>query len=269
MTELPEVETVRRVLLNDLIGLKIEDVIIKYDRIIDCDKSYFISNIKNKTFTDIKRRGKYLIFCLNEGYLISHLRMEGKYFYLNKELDNKHIHVIFNLSNGYKLMYQDTRKFGRMIYLNGDIYNKEPLNKLGYDPILDGMYDLDLIYKKIISKKIEIKTVLLNQEIITGLGNIYVDEVLFSSHINPLRLANSLNKEEVKAILDSSIKILNDAIINKGTTIRSYTSSLGVEGNYQNFLNVHTKSECPHCKMNIIRVKIKGRMTYYCKNCQR
>lgn len=271
MPELPEVETVRRVLKNDLIGLKISDIEIRYNGIIEDDITYFLNNVKGKTIEDILRRGKYLIFKLNEGYLLSHLRMEGKYFYLpNNSLDNKHIHVIFKFDNGYSLLYQDVRKFGKMSYKKDDeLYNTHPLKDLGVDPVLDTDINEKLIHSKIIKKHIPIKTILLEQSIITGLGNIYVDEVLFSSKIDPNRLGNTITLEESNNIIRYSKEILNKAILNKGTTIRSYTSSLGVEGNYQNFLNVHTKNICPHCKNALTRVKINGRTTYFCNNCQR
>lgn len=271
MPELPEVETVRRVLKKDLVGLVISDIEIRYSGIIEDDLNYFINNIKNKTIEDIKRRGKYLIFKLNEGYMLSHLRMEGKYFYVpNNSLDNKHIHVIFKLNNGYSLLYQDVRKFGKMSYKKEDeLYDTNPLNELGVDPILDTNIDNELIHSKIINKRIPIKSILLEQSIITGLGNIYVDEVLFSAKIDPNRPGNTITLEESNNVIRYSKEILEKAILNKGTTIRSYTSSLGVEGNYQNFLNVHTKNICPHCKNTLTRVKINGRTTYFCNNCQR
>ncbi len=271
MPELPEVETVRRVLKTQIVGQIITDIEIRYDNIIDFDINEFKNNIINKEITDISRLGKYLIFNLSSGAIISHLRMEGKYFYLPKDIVNdKHTHVIFYLSNGYMLLYNDVRKFGRMTYKNNDeIYTSSPLENVGVDPILAQNINTDDIYAKIIARKTPIKTTLLSQDIIAGLGNIYVDEVLYSANINPHRLAYTITKDETLAIINESIRILNLAIENKGTTIRSYTSSLNVKGNYQNFLNVHTKNECPHCKSMLIRDKINGRTTYYCKNCQR
>ncbi len=270
MPELPEVETVRRVLTKSLINLEIKDVIIRYDNIIDQDKNYFVSNVKNKKIIDILRRGKFLIFKLNKGYIISHLRMEGKYFYLEQNsLDNKHIHVIFKLSNNYDLMYQDVRKFGRMLYIEDDIYNKAPLSKVGFDPILDKQIDYEAIYDKIIAKALFIKETLLDQSIIAGLGNIYVDEVLFSSKIRPDTLSKNITLDQLKTIIKEAIRILNLAIENKGTTIRSYTSSLGVKGNYQDFLMVHTKTNCQICNSKIEKIKIGGRTTYFCNNCQK
>lgn len=270
MPELPEVETVRRVLLNNLANLKINDVIVRYDNIIDQDKYEFIKNVKNKTIIDILRRGKFLIFKLDKGYIISHLRMEGKYFYVeNNSLDNKHIHVIFKLSNNYDLLYQDVRKFGRMLYIEDDIYNKLPLSKVGIDLILDKQIDYDQIYAKIINKALLIKETLLDQSIIAGLGNIYVDEVLFASKIRPDTLSKDITMDQLKSIINESKRIFDLAIENKGTTIRSYTSSLNVKGNYQDFLMVHTKEYCKICNLKIEKIKIGGRTTYFCKNCQR
>ncbi len=271
MPELPEVETVRKVLKEQLTGLTIQKVDIRYDAIIDGDTKQFIKNVLGKRIEDIHRLGKYLIFVLNEGNIISHLRMEGKYFYVPKErVDNKHIHVIYYLSNGYMLCYQDTRKFGRMIYKeNADLYTTKPLKNVGIDPILSKEIEISGIYDKIIRKSIPIKSTLLDQSILCGLGNIYVDEVLYKAHILPERPSSSLNYNEVESIVKESITILIKAIECKGTTIRSYTSSLGVSGGYQNHLLVHTKKFCPCCNTVLEVIKINGRSTYYCKKCQR
>ncbi len=271
MPELPEVETVRRVLESDLINLKIIDVKVKYEPILNCDVTYFKENVIGKEFIKMERRGKFLIFRLNEGSIISHLRMEGKYFYVPKDsLDNKHIHLIYYLSNGYMLCYQDVRKFGRIEFKDDSkLYNTFPISDVGYDPILDKEIEINKIYDKILNKVVPIKTTLLDQSIIAGLGNIYVDEVLFKSNINPLRKGKDISLDETNKICLNSKLILLDAIKHKGTTIKSYTSSFHVKGEYQNFLSVHTKKICPHCKMTLTCVKIQGRTTYYCENCQR
>ncbi len=271
MPELPEVETVREVLRNTLLGRTITDIDIRYSPIIDNDKDFFKNNVVGKKIIEIERLGKYLIFRLSEGVFLSHLRMEGKYFYVLKDsLDNKHIHVIFYLDNGYMLCYQDVRKFGRIEYKKEDeIYTTVPLKNVGIDPILSKKIEIPEIYGKIIKKYIPIKTTLLDQSILCGLGNIYVDEVLYACHILPTRMSNTLSMEEVESIVVETKKILNKAISLKGTTIRSYTSSLGVEGQYQNFLCVHLKKNCPNCKKELSKIKIGGRSTYFCKDCQR
>ena len=269
MPELPEVETVRRVLKSEILNLRVENIDIFYPNMILNEIDNFILNIKNKTIIDINRYGKYLIFVLDNGYILSHLRMEGKYYYLKEDkITDKHIHVCFHLSNGYMLVYRDTRKFGRMLYLEDNIYDISPLSLMGPDLVLSDI-DYNSIYQKIIRKRIPIKSILLDQSIVSGLGNIYVDEVLYKAKINPLKEGYLITLDNVKDIILYSKEILNKAIECKGTTIRSYTSSLGVEGNYQNFLQVHTKNICPNCKSILNRVKIGGRMTYYCINCQR
>lgn len=271
MPELPEVETVRTVLNSKLTGLEIEDIDVRYAPIVGNDIEEFKKKLLHRRITDIRRLGKYLIFVLDEGNLISHLRMEGKYFYVPKNsMDNKHIHVIFYLSDGYMLCYQDVRKFGRMLYKeNEELYTTKPLSEVGIDPILSKEIEISGIYDKIKRKNIPIKTVLLDQSVLCGLGNIYVDEVLYQAHILPLRISNTLTYEEVEEIVGASVRILSRAIEYKGTTIRSYTSALGVEGSYQQFLMVHTKKECPCCNTAIAKIKVGGRGTYYCKNCQR
>ena len=271
MPELAEVETVRRTLEKEIIGEVITDVIIRYPKMIESDIDDFKNSIINHKILELKRRGKLLIFMLSDDKcLLSHLRMEGKYFYEpNLNLDNKHVHVIFKLSNGYNLMYQDVRKFGRMwIRDEKDLYETKPVTEIGYDPILDKDYDINAIYKKIKNKKLEIKSSLLDQSIIAGLGNIYVDEVLFSARINPHKESSKISIDEVRRIIDESIRILTMAIKYKGTTIKTFTSSHGVTGEYQRFLQVHTKTICPCCNSKLICDKIKGRTTYYCSKCQ-
>ena len=270
MPELPEVETVKRVLSNEIVNTKIIDIDIYYANIIEDDLDYFKNNVIGKTITGLSRLGKYLIINLEKGSIVSHLRMEGKYFYLpNGSELNKHIHVVFKLDNGYILCYQDTRKFGRMVYKdNEELYTTKPLSQIGVEPFIENDIDIVNLHNKIVKKNLPIKAVLLDQSIITGLGNIYVDEVLFASRIAPNKDASKMSIEDIKRIIEASDRILKLAIENKGTTIRSYTSSLGVIGGYQNFLCVHTKSFCPICNAKLEKEKIGGRTSYYCKNCQ-
>lgn len=271
MPELPEVEVVRRALEGEIKGLTITDIKIKYPNIILDDIEEFRCNVLSKKIISMDRLGKFLIFNLNEGNLVSHLRMEGKYFYVKRDsMDNKHIHVIFYFDNGYMLCYQDVRKFGRICYKsNCDLYTTEPLSNVGIDLTKNKDYDLDLLYKKITSRKTPIKTTLLDQSIIAGLGNIYVDEVLFLSKLNPHMDSNKITKKDLKNILSHSLDCFLKSIECGGTTIRSYTSSLGVIGHNQDNLLVHTKEACPVCGSKIIKDKTNGRGTYYCPKCQK
>lgn len=264
MPELPEVETVRQVLKKELIGKTITKIDLNYKPIFENEDK--LSKLIGQKYEDILRKGKYLIFCFNNGYLLSHLRMEGKYFYVPNEYEiNKHMHVVIYLNNNYKLIYQDVRKFGRMHYYD-DLNELYDDLKLGPDANEEGI-NLDELYNKMLKSKLPLKTLLLDQSFIAGLGNIYVDEVLYSARLMPNMPANLANKEDLINILKNAKQILNEAIINKGTTIRSYTSSLGVEGNYQNHLQVHTKEKCP-LGHHITTIKIGGRTTYFCPVCQ-
>lgn len=272
MPEIAEVETVRRTLIKRILNKKIIDINIIYPKMIDNDINYFKENLINDEFININRKGKWLIFETNKFYMLSHLRMEGKYFIKDKNEDiNKHEHVIFIFKDNTTLRYHDVRKFGKMKLIKKDEINTcEELSKLGIEP-LDKNLTKEYLYNKINNKQIPIKTVLLDQSIISGLGNIYVDEVLFLAGINPVRLGSSITLDECQKIIDAANTIIPKAIIEGGTTIKSYTSSLGVTGNYQNYLLVHKMENipCKNCGTIIKRIKINGRSTYYCEVCQR
>lgn len=272
MPEIAEVETVRRTLKNKVLNKEIADVKILYPKMIESDIHLFKDILIGKKFTDIKRRGKWLIFVLDEYYLLSHLRMEGKYFIKESSAEiNKHEHVIISFSDNTDLRYHDTRKFGRMNLIKQEDLDKvAAIKKQGIEANSDKLTK-EYLYDKIRKKKIPMKTILLDQSIISGLGNIYADEVLFASGINPTRLGTSITLDECEKIKISSQQIIDEAIKCGGTTIRSYTSSLGVTGRFQQNLNVHKQEgiPCKYCKTPIKRIKIGGRSTYYCPNCQK
>ena len=268
MPELPEVETVKNTLKKQILGKKIKNVRILYDGIIASNKNEF-KKIINQEFIDIKRRGKFLIFELNDYYLVSHLRMEGKYFIKDKSMPIiKHEHIIFDLGD-IELRYHDTRKFGKMYLTSKDrLYLDPPLSLLGYEPWDEALSSCYL--KNKFNSNVPIKTLLLDQSIIVGIGNIYADEILFKSHINPLRKGKDVTIEECDLIIKYTRETLESAIKMGGTTIRSYTSSLGVTGHFQGNLLVHNKvnEPCPNCGTMIKKMKVNGRGTYYCPNCQ-
>lgn len=269
MPELPEVETVRTILEKNIINKTIEDVIIRYSKIIqNVNVDEFINKLKGQTFIKMNRRGKYLICELTDYYLIVHLRMEGKFFFMHDEPLSSHDHIIFKFNNS-ELRYNDTRKFGTMHLFSKDIdiYNIYPLNKLGKEPFDEGF---DYLYLKQYFNKCNkpIKTTLLDQSVIAGLGNIYVDEVLFMSSIHPMKKTNKLNDFQIQKIVDNSIIVLNKAIKLGGTTIRSFQSSHDITGRFQNELLIHTKTNCPTCNSLVKKIKVGGRGTYYCEKCQ-
>jgi len=269
MPELPEVETVKEKLKKELLHKRINDIKIFYDGIIATDLNSFKKNIINEEIIDITRRGKFLIFELTNYYLVSHLRMEGKYFIKNiTDEINKHEHVIFYFDN-FTLRYHDTRKFGKMYLVTKDkLYLDTPLSHIGLEPWSD---DLTVNYlKEKYHTNNHIKTLLLNQDIIAGIGNIYADEILFLSKINPNKLGKELTNKELENIIKNTRIVLEQGIKNKGTTIHSFTS-LGVVGDNQNHLLVHTRVglPCVNCSSEIKKIRVNGRGTYYCPKCQR
>lgn len=273
MPELPEVETVKEQLKKRLVGKKITKVDIYYSDIIEYPTILeFEKKITNQTIMDMKRRGKWLIFELNNYYLLSHLRMEGKYFFKTpKDSITKHEHVVFTLDNNTQLRYHDTRKFGKMHLIDKDkLEEAPPIKKLGLEP-WDNNLNIDYLKNKYTKKNLPIKTVLLDQSIIVGIGNIYANEILFLSKINPYTPTSKLSEKDITNIINNTKTVLEKAIKLGGSTIKSYTSVDGMDGKFQNELLVHSKenSPCPICNTKITKVFIGGRGTYYCQNCQK
>lgn len=272
MPEIAEVETVRNTLKERILNKKIKEVKVFYEPMIESDLVSFKKNLIGASFIDIKRRGKWLIFETEHYYLLSHLRMEGKYFIKDKSDEkDKHEHVIFIFDDDTTLRYADTRKFGRMrLILKDELEQTDCIKKQGLEPGEKAL-TADYLLQKFQNKHIPIKTALLDQTIISGLGNIYANEVLFYACVNPLKSALSITKEECERIVLGASKIIKEAIEMGGTTIRSYTSSLGVTGRFQQNLKVHKREgqSCLNCGTKIINVKVGGRSTYYCPNCQK
>lgn len=273
MPELPEVETVKETLKRKVLNKTIQNVRVIYPNIIEnMDSNTFITKLKNQTITDISRRGKWLIFHLNDYYLLSHLRMEGKYF-LKEVTDEitKHQHIIFDFIDNSSLRYNDTRKFGRMYLVDKDkLEEAKPIQELGLEP-WDKNLTSSYLKDKYKSKRLPIKTVILDQGIITGIGNIYADEILFLSKINPYTPCNKLTDKDLNNIIKNTKITLEKAIKEGGTTIRSYTSDEGITGLFQNNLYVHCRAgeTCLICETIIEKTRIGGRGTYYCPKCQK
>lgn len=272
MPEMPEVETIKNTLKDMLINRKIVSATVYYPSIIEYPSvDTFLKEIEGQVIVDIKRRGKWLLFELNDYYLLSHLRMEGRYLFRdNQSPVLKHEHVVFDLGDE-QLRYQDTRKFGRMHLLKKDeLYSRKPLSELGLEP-MDSCLTVHYLKEKYSKKSIPIKTVLLDQSIVVGIGNIYADEILFLSGISPLKSAKSLKDEDLENIIMHTRNVLNRAIELGGTTIRSYEAKEGVHGLFQNELYVHGKEgeKCPKCESSLVKIRVGGRGTTYCTKCQK
>lgn len=272
MPELPEVETVVNILEPQLKNKIIKNVKVYFPKILKTHSDLeIIKELKNKKIFTITRIAKHIIFDLGDIVLISHLRMEGKYYLSNSYdgINKKHILIEFQLDDGQMLLYHDTRRFGTFHLIDKNKYlNVRPINTLGKEAWTITAKEL---YDKIHNRKRHIKTLLLDQTLISGLGNIYVDEVLFWSKIHPEEIGNTISLKNCEKIVESSKKVLTKAVRLGGTTISSYTSSLGVSGKFQNELMVHTMKDklCKLCSTKILKTKVGGRGTYYCSKCQK
>ncbi|MBW1605703.1 bifunctional DNA-formamidopyrimidine glycosylase/DNA-(apurinic or apyrimidinic site) lyase [Lactobacillus sp. Sy-1] len=273
MPELPEVETVRKGLTELVQGATINRVDVIYPKMINVTPDEFIKCLKGSTIDRIDRRGKYLLFRLNNGYtVVSHLRMEGKYD-VEKEgvAPGKHTHIIMHLNDGRELRYNDSRKFGRMYLIkNGAENTLSGLGTIGPEPTES---DLTFDYmKKIMNKsRGKIKPFLLNQDHISGLGNIYTDEVLWMSKIHPEQQTNLISDAQIKELRKNIIHEIALAIKGHGTTVHSYSNAFGEAGQFQSQLHVYGKKgqPCERCGTPIEKIKVAQRGTSFCPNCQR
>jgi len=269
MPEIAEVETIKNDLFKaKILSQKIVDVKIFKPSLIDTSKKAFSQTVKGSKIINIKRVGKYLIFDLEEKYLVIHLRMTGHIFLKDQNhIFQKHEHIALILENKKILVYFDPRRFGKF-YLKS---NLSSLDKLGVD-ILSNSFIFDSFYEKLKSKKRSIKTTLLDQSFIAGLGNIYVDEVLFLAKIHPEKSSSEITKKNAKELFYAIKKVISNAIKNRGTSLgksRSNFSSIYENfGKHQDHLLVHTKKTCPVCSSMIKKIKVSQRTSHFCEKCQ-
>lgn len=268
MPELPEVETIKNHLKDLVLNRKVVETKVYYDKIIKSELS--VDALIDKKILDIKRKGKFIIFDFEkEMHLILHLRMEGKLFYFINELDEIPSSASFSLKldEGY-LYFFDTRKFAVAYIISGDdIYDIAPLNSVALDSFEISYKDL---YQKIKSDKRMIKKIILDQTLISGIGNIYADEVLFACNISPFAKGYELEESDVKDIVDNAKRIMTKAIELGGSTVKSYQSSQNHSGSFQNELKVYGRvsQKCVQCNSLINKRFLDGRGTSFCPYCQ-
>lgn len=272
MPELPEVETVKNTILPLIKNKTISKIDIFYDRLIQSDITIFKKDLINQTILNITRYGKYIFFHLtNDLVLIIHLRMEGK-FSFNKSNENPRISstsLIFYFIDNTSLSFNDTRKFGLM-YLTkeNEINSIKMISKLGIEANKIKESDYQDLFIKFKRKK-AIKELLLDQSILCGIGNIYADEILYRSKINPLTKGNELNNDDLISIFKNAKIILNKAIELGGSSVHTFSSN-GIDGKFQNELLCYGKENkiCPNCETLFHKTFLNGRGTTYCPNCQ-
>jgi len=288
MPELPEVEVVKRSLENKLKNLKIERVFINNNKLRYKINNRQFYSIKGQKIISVKRRSKYLLINLNQGFtILAHLGMTGKFFiigrdnkkqktsfyYSIKNNEFKHDHLTLYLNKGFKLIYNDVRKFGFLKLLKSNkISMSKHLQFLGPEPLTKD-FNLNYVLKYIANKKITIKDLLMNQKFVSGLGNIYCNEILFLCRLNPLTIVEKIKKKELKNIVKFTKKVLKTSIIQGGSSIKNFANTEGKNGNFQQKFNVYNreKRECnrKNCSGVIQKVYTSNRSSFFCTRCQK
>ncbi|WP_166242256.1 DNA-formamidopyrimidine glycosylase [Paenibacillus turpanensis] len=275
MPELPEVETVKRTLNELITGKTIQKVSVHLPRIVQHpeDPGLFAAMLESRTFRSVERRGKFLRLLTDDLVLVSHLRMEGRYgLYASDEPVEKHTHVIFHFTDGTELRYKDVRQFGTMhLFALGEEFTRAPLHKLGLEPLDEQTFTLEVFRRLLSGRTTKIKPLLLNQEVVVGIGNIYVDESLFTAGIHPEREASSLKPAEVKRLHQAIVETLSSAVAAGGSSVKSYVNGQGEMGMFQQELKVYGRKglPCERCGTPIIRTVVGGRGTHTCPKCQK
>lgn len=274
MPELPEVETVTRTLRELVQGKQIERVQVYLPRIIQrpADIDQFCDALVGHTIIDVTRRGKFIRILLDGLVLVSHLRMEGRYgVYEQHEELEKHTHVVFTFTDGTQLRYKDVRQFGTMhLFSEGEDLNELPLRKLGVEPLSE-QFTAKVLREKLQHRQSKIKPLLLNQELIVGLGNIYVDEALFAARIHPERSPSSLSKSEWNKLHKAIVETLTSAVEAGGSSIKSYVNGQGEMGMFQQQLLAYGRENqpCASCGTLLTKFVVGGRGTHICPKCQK
>jgi len=275
--ELPEVEVIRRDLEREVIGRKIKDVEVFKMRTIrrHPNKTHFRKALVDKKITAVSRKGKYLILRLDgQSALVIHLGMSGQ---LLREKSTKaptlpHTQVVIVFTQGGQLRFVDPRQFGEMFVTSLDGLNSvEELQHLGFDPLEEPLSWIDFA-RRLGERKVKLKSLLMDQEFIAGLGNIYSDEILFAAGLRYDRRSDTLSAQEVRRLSRAIQEVLQEAIRERGSTLddEQYVDLYGQPGNFQSRAQVYNREgqPCNRCRTPIVKARFGNRHTWYCPQCQ-
>lgn len=297
MPELPEVETIRRGLADVLPGARMAAVDVLFEKSMPVSAEKKKAHVIGAEITGVRRRGKVMIIDLSSGYsLLIHLKMTGQLVFdvapprettgkqeeytriggghptksMAADLPDKSTRVVFVLEDGSKLYFNDQRKFGWIkVVESSEVEHENFFKTMGPEPLEEDFQETDL-ESRVKHRTIAIKTALLDQDNVAGLGNIYTDEALHLARIHPLRAGNSLSSEEISRLRAAIIKVLQNSIDDGGTSFTSYVNANGVSGDYLRNARVYRREgeSCPECGTVIEKIKVGQRGTHICPKCQ-
>lgn len=275
MPEMPEVETIRKDLSKRVCGRQIVSAEVRLVRQLRAPKTVeeFETLVTGKTILKIDRRGKYLLCDIGDAVIVIHLGMTGQLYYVRTtdDIDMVHVRFLFRLDSGEYIVFSDIRTFGGVYALKKEQLGEiRGLATLGPEPLSEELTAMYLL-SRLTKRKSPIKSFLLDQRQVGGLGNIYVDEALFVAGIHPMRSCDSLAPEEVEKLIVGINRVIADGIRDGGTTFRDYRNGEGGKGDHQNHLFVYGRSSrpCVICGSSIEKCTIAGRGTHYCATCQK
>ncbi len=291
MPELPEVETIRRGLEAELAGARVAEVELRPCRIFRTSPEAFSKRLPGQSFRAFRRRGKFLVFELDDCFWIVHLGMTGQMTVRHPDRSDspgflkhpatglqrarqhppdRHTHLLLALQDGRAVLYRDVRKFGRQELLERDeTMLEEYFASLGLEP-LSSEYSWEAFRAGLRGRRLAIKAALLQQNVVAGVGNIYADEALFQAGVHPSRLVHRIRMHELRDLFEAIPKVLSRGIRFGGTSLRDYVNSDGAQGSNQNELEVYGRAgqPCPRCGWEIQRIVVSQRGTHFCLRCQ-
>ncbi|MGD9798481.1 MAG: bifunctional DNA-formamidopyrimidine glycosylase/DNA-(apurinic or apyrimidinic site) lyase [Acidimicrobiia bacterium] len=276
MPELPEVETIRRDLEKEVVSRKIKTVEVHGLRSIrrHTNKKQFIARLEDRKIDAVGRRGKNLLLSVGDDYLVVHLGMSGQLLRAApKDPTAKHTHVVFTFTQGGQLRYVDPRTFGELYVVSkaGLAEEAPELAELGFDPVEDAV-SWDLFGARLIARRVKLKTLLMDQRFVAGIGNIYSDEILWNAGLRPDRGSETVSTQEVRRLYRSMGEVLQEAIKLRGSSLadEQYRDLYGKVGNYQAEHKVYGREgqPCRRCRHTVQRMKWASRSSFFCPGCQ-
>ncbi len=272
MPELPEVETIRRQLEPELAGRRIKAVEILDERLTRPEPPAGVERAcAGRTIEAVERRGKYLMVKLSGGkQLLMHLRMSGNVMLHPVGPEVRHLRAVIRLDGGDEVIFTDQRRFGTMVVVDDDDLEEYMALRAGVEPLSEAL-TAERIGEIARDRTAPLKSFLLMQSGIAGIGNIYADEALFRAELHPLSPAGSMKPEHLERLREGIVGALEVGLSNGGASIDDYRDARGDQGSMQDEFLVHTREglPCPRCGTGIARIVVTGRSTYYCPGCQR
>lgn len=271
MPELPEVETTRRGILPLVMGKKVERIITRVPALRFPLKPQELNRLRGQTLDSIFRRAKYLLFRFSDGWLLLHLGMSGSLCFHPRSFPpgpHDHMDILFEDSSCLRL--RDPRRFGMVLYLPGDPCAHPLLSRCGPEPFSEE-FTADYLYLKSRRRRVPVKDFLLDQKILAGLGNIYVNEALFGAGIHPLRPAGCISLKRYELLVKAVRSVLERALEKGGTTLRDFRNGDGKPGYFSLQLQVYGRAglPCPRCGVHLTMERIHQRSAFFCRRCQK